>query len=240
MAGCPVEERDEKGRRRLTGGKKSKRGTPQGGVISPLLANIYMHRYIKAFRRYGLDKRFGAVLVCYADDLVVLCRHDAQEVLRITRGWMEQMGLELNEEKTCLRNGLKEHFDFLGYTFGPFCHRANGKRYLGAKPSKKAEKRLRQLVRETLRPGNMDPWEDVAARLNKTLRGWANYYSYGSQSKVRRSGDHYVEERVRHFHRRRMKLEGRGTRLIPAEKVFGGLGVLSLQKLPRKKYAHAL
>jgi len=236
----PVEEQDEKGRRKLTGGKKSKRGTPQGGVISPLLANIYMNRYLGAFRKHGLDRRFGAVLVNYADDFVILCRHGAEEVLRITKAWMEQIGLELNEEKTVIRNGREEHFDFLGYTFGPFYYPPTGDRYLGAMPSQKSAKRLRQLIRGTLRPGNMDPWEDVVARLNRTLKGWANYYCYGSQSKTRGSIDHYVEERVRHFHCRRMKHKGLGTRQFPREKVFGDLGVLSLQKLPRKKYAHAL
>lgn len=96
----PIEETDEKGRKRYTGGKKSKRGTPQGGVISPLLANIYMHRYIKAFKRHGLDRKYGAVLVSYADDFVVLCRRGAEEVLEITKQWMQAIGLELNLDKT--------------------------------------------------------------------------------------------------------------------------------------------
>lgn len=236
----PVEKRDEKGRRKLTGGKKSKRGTPQGGVISPLLANIYMHRYIKAFRGYGLDKRYGAVLVTYADDLVVLCRSRAEEVLKITRGWMKQMGLELNEEKTVIRNGHEEHFDFLGYTFGLFCHPPTGSMYLGAMPSKKAEKRLRQKIKGLLCPGNKDPWDVVVAELNRILRGSANYYSYGSVFKMRRRVDYYVEERVRNFHRRRRKLKSRGTNQIPMERVFGELGVLSVRSLPRRKYANAL
>jgi RNA-directed DNA polymerase len=77
---APVEETDERGHRRLSGGKRATRGTPQGGVASPLLATIYMHRYIKAFRKSGLDRRHGAVLVTYADDFVVLCRHGADEV----------------------------------------------------------------------------------------------------------------------------------------------------------------
>jgi RNA-directed DNA polymerase len=79
----PVEETDEKGHRRLSGGKKATRGTPQGGVASPLLANIYMHRFIKAFRLYGLEQRYGATLVTYADDFVIMCRHGADEVLEL-------------------------------------------------------------------------------------------------------------------------------------------------------------
>jgi RNA-directed DNA polymerase len=115
----PVEERDKKGSRRRTGGKKTTRGTPQGGVVSPLLANIYMHRFIKAFRKYDLDAKYGAELVNYADDFVVLCRGNAQQVLAIIRGWMTRIGLVVNETKTSVRDARREHFDFLGYTFGP-------------------------------------------------------------------------------------------------------------------------
>ena len=101
---APVVETDEKGNRRVSGGKKATRGTPQGGVASPLLANIYMHRFIKAFRQHGLDRRYGAVLVNYADDFVILCRHGAAEVLETTRRWMTRIGLTLNEDKTRLRD----------------------------------------------------------------------------------------------------------------------------------------
>ena len=108
------------------------------GVISPLMANIYMHRFIKAFRKYGLDRRYGAVLVTYADDFVVLCRHGAGEVLDTTRRWMTSIGLALNDTKTRVCNARCESFDFLGYTFGPMYSPRTGGRYNGARPSKKA------------------------------------------------------------------------------------------------------
>jgi len=236
----PAQETDKRGRKKLSGGKKAKRGTPQGGVISPLLANIYMHRYIKTFRRCGLDKKYGAVLVTYADDLVVLCRRKPEQVLEITGRWMEQMGLCLNPEKTVIRDAGEEHFDFLGYTFGPLYLPAGGMRYLGAMPSKKAARQIRENVRGLLCRGNTEPWEIVVVQLNKKLRGWANYFSYGSLTKVRRGVDLYVEGRVRHFLRRRTKIAGRGTKAFPADRVFGELGVLSVLQLPRKRYAHAL
>ena len=172
----PVEERDERGNRRMSGGKKANRGTPQGGVISPLLSNIYMHRYIKAFRKHGLDEKYGAVLVNYADDFVVLCRSNARQVLEVTRRWMKSIGLSLNEEKTCVRNAGREPFDFLGYTFGPMYSPRTGGRYNGAAPSKKAIKRIKESIRERLRPGNQAPWMEVVAALNRTIRGWANYF----------------------------------------------------------------
>jgi RNA-directed DNA polymerase len=109
---APVEETDERGHRRMSGGKKANRGTPQGGVASPLLANIYMHRFIKAFRKYGLDGQYGAVLVTYAGDFVVLCRHGAAGVLERTRRWMTSIGLALNETKTRVCDARREPSTF--------------------------------------------------------------------------------------------------------------------------------
>lgn len=235
----PVEERDERGRKRYTGGKKSTRGTPQGGVISPLLANIYMHRYIKAFRKHGLDKRHHAELVNFADDFVVLCAKDAQGALETTRRWMTSMGLRLNETKTRICNAWDESFDFLGYTFGPRYWPVNGRRYPAAMPSKKAVKRLQEKVRGHLSPGNHEPWPEVVRTLNRILRGWANYFSYGSLSATRHGVDRVVYDRVRRFLQRRHKVRGRGTRQFPWQRVFGELGVLSIQTLPQMKRVQA-
>jgi RNA-directed DNA polymerase len=112
---APVEVRDARGRPHLTGGKTAKRGVPQGGVLSPLLSVLYMHRFIKAFRKAELDRRFGAVLVVYADDFVVLCQREAHKVLEIIRRWFTTMGLELNERKTSVKQARTEAFDFLGF-----------------------------------------------------------------------------------------------------------------------------
>jgi RNA-directed DNA polymerase len=237
---APVEERDGEGRRRYTGGKKSTMGTPQGGVISPLLANIYFHRYIKAFRKYGLSERFGAVLVNYADDFVLLCRRQAPEVLSITREWMKRIGLALNEKKTRIVNAQQKAFDFLGYSFGPRHTKKDGRWYLGAYPSKKAIRRLKEKVRKVLKPGNQAPWPFVAKLLNPVLRGWGSYFSYGSVWGARASVDRHVAERVRHFLRRRSgSKKGRGLKQCLPSRVFGELGVLKTQDLPRVRNAHA-
>lgn len=231
---APVAQPDGKGTMRPNGGKKSTKGTPQGGVISPLLANIYFHRYIKAFRKYELDDRYGAVLVNYADDFVVLCRHGAQQVVSITRQWMQRIGLSLNESKTRVVNARKESFDFLGYTFGPRYTKKDGRWYLGAYPSKRALKRLREKVRQVLKPGNQAPWPAVARHLNPILRGWGSYFSYGSVWDARVSADRHVAERVRHFMRRRGgNKKGRGLRKCPPSRVFGELGVLRTRDLPK-------
>jgi len=167
---APVVETDEKGNRRMSGGKKATRGTPQGGVASPLLANIYMHRFIKAFRQHGLDRRYGAVLVSYADDFVILCRHGAAEVLETTRRWLTRIGLTLNEGKTRLLDARCDAFDFLGYTFGPMYSPRTGGRYNGVRPSKRAVASIRDAIGQRLRPGNQAPWEDVVRTLNRTRR----------------------------------------------------------------------
>jgi RNA-directed DNA polymerase len=227
----PVEETDERGNRRMTGGKGSRMGTPQGGVISPMLANIYMNRFLRVFVERGKDREFAARLVNYADDFVILSRGRAKEALEWTRRVMAAIGLSLNETKTCIRNGRKEHFDFLGYTFGPERHRKDGRWYLGAKPSKRAVRRLKEKVRVQLRSSNKSPLPDVVRALNRLLGGWARYFNYGSIFVAYRSVDSHVYERMRNFLRRRHKVSTRGTRAFGWDRVFGSLGVVSLGAL---------
>jgi RNA-directed DNA polymerase len=236
----PVEETDERGNRRMTGGKGSRMGTPQGGVISPLLANIYMNRFLRVFVERGKDREYAARLVNYADDFVILSRGRAKEALEWARRVMAAIGLSLNETKTCVRNGRREHFDFLGYTFGPDRHRKDGHWYLSAKPSKKAVRRLKEKVRAQLRPSNLDPLPGVVRALNRLLRGWANYFSHGSTFIAYRSVDSHVYERMRNFLRRRHKVSTRGTRVFGWDRVFGSLGVISLGARRRGRIAVSL
>jgi RNA-directed DNA polymerase len=224
---APAVETDAGGNRRMSGGKKTTRGTPQGGVASPLLANLYMHRFIKAFRKYGLDRQYDAVLVTYADDFVILCRHGAAEMLDTTRRWMTGIGLALNEDKTRLRDARCESFDFLGYTFGPMYSPRTGGRYNGVRPSKKAVASVKAAIRQRLRPGNQAPWEEVVRALNRTVRGWLAYFSYGTVTKARHDVRLHLYHTVRRFLRRRHKLAGSGYRRFPMPVVFGELGVLS-------------
>ncbi len=112
---APIEEQDGEGTRRMSGGKSNTRGTPQGGVASPLLANIYMNRFLKHWRRTGCGEAFRAHVVAYADDFVILSRGHAAEALAWTKAVMTKLGLTLNEAKTSVRNARQECFDFLGY-----------------------------------------------------------------------------------------------------------------------------
>jgi RNA-directed DNA polymerase len=228
---APVEERDDKGNRRMTGGKKSSCGTPQGGVASPMLANLYMNRFLKYWRITERDKAFQAQVVNYADDFVILTRQHAEEARNWTGNVMTHLRLTLNEAKTKLRDARRESFDFLGYTFGPHHYRKDGHWYLGASPSKKSVARLRRKVNEVLVPGNKGAWPEVRDRLNGILLGWSSYFSYGTRLQAYRAVDNHVAERVRYFLRQRQHVPTRGTRILANDIIFGSLGVLRLRRV---------
>src|SRR3954454_5164392 len=116
---APVEETDPDGRRRMSGGKPSPCGVPQGGVISPLLANRYMNRFLRHWRNQGCGDAYKAHVVNYADDFVILSRGRAAEALAWPRQVMTRLGLTINETKTAVIDARQEHFDCLGYSFGP-------------------------------------------------------------------------------------------------------------------------
>jgi len=226
----PVEERDGDGTRRVSGGKSNSCGTPQGGVASPLLANIYMNRFLKHWRLSKRGEAFRAHVISYADDFVILSRGRAEEALTWTKAVMMKLGLTLNEAKTSVKNARKESFDFLGYTLGPQRYRKDGHWYLGASPSKKSVQRVKTKIGDVLKPGNMGAWPTVRDRLNRLLIGWSAYFGYGTRLQAYRAIDHYVYDGVRHFLVRRHNVQGRGTRRFSRADVFGELGVLLLKR----------
>jgi RNA-directed DNA polymerase len=225
----PVTEWDDNGKRHVMGGRHSTCGTPQGGVISPLLANIYMNRFLKHWRRSRRGEAYQAQIVNYADDFVILSRGSAAQALNWTRNVMTRLGLTLNEAKTTLKNARQERFDFLGYTFGPYRHRKYGYGYLGASPSQKSVARVRESVRDLLTRQNLRPWPEVRDQLNRVLRGWAAYFCYGTRLMAYRAVDNFVPQRVRAFLCARHKIAGRGTREFPDAMIFQRLGVLRLR-----------
>src|SRR5271167_815977 len=222
---APVETTDGDGRRRMEGGKASRHGTPQGGVISPLVANLYMNRFLKHWRRSGKGEAWQAHVINYADDFVILSRGHAAEALAWTDRVMTRLGLSLNRTKTRLCDARRERFDFLGYSFGPHCFRQTGRWFIGASPSKKSVQRLKDRVGTILVPGNMGPWEEVRGTLNRLLRGWCGYFSPGSHYATDRVIEARLYDRVRNFLARRRKLPTRGTRHISMSAAFGELGL---------------
>jgi RNA-directed DNA polymerase len=236
---APVEQRDGDGTR-MSGGKSSICGTPQGGVASPLLANIYMNRFLKHWRLTERGEAFRAHVVSYADDFVILSRGRAEEALAWTKAVMTKLGLTLNEAKTSVKNARQESFDFLGYTLGPRHFPNGGRWYLGAAPSKKSVQRIKAKVSDLLTPGNKSSWPRVCERLNRLLGGWAAYFSHGSLAPAYQAVDRHVYDRVCGFLRKRHKAPGRGTKLFLREAVCGEQGVLQLNSVRKVSLPCAL
>lgn len=230
----PVEMTGGDGRRRMEGGKASTRGVPQGGVISPLVANLYMNRFLKHWRRSGRGEAWQAHVINYADDFVILSRGHAAEALAWTDRVMTRLGLSLNRSKTCLRDARQERFDFLGYSFGPHCFRQTGRGFMGASPSKKSVQRLKDKVGAILVPGNMGRWEEVRAQLTRLMRGWGGYFSPGSHYVTDRAIEAHIYDRVRSFLVRRHKMPPRSIGPFTMEAVFGKLGVPRLRHCRRQ------
>jgi RNA-directed DNA polymerase len=181
---APVEEIDERGRRhRTTRNKDEGRGSPQGSPLSPLLANVYMRRFVRGWKSLGHEQRLEARIVNYADDFVICCRGRAEEAMEAMRGMMARLKLTVNESKTRLCRVPGETFDFLGYTFGRYYSPRTGRPYLGLRPSAKKVARLRAEIRElTDRRYLREDVEAVVGRLNLKLRGWSNYFRLGTVS----------------------------------------------------------
>lgn len=223
-----VAERDRTGNWRYTGSQE--KGTPQGGVISPLLANLYMNRFLKYWRLQGKGKQWRAHIVAYADDFVILSRGSAKESLDWTQRVMSRIGLTLNEQKTSIRDAWTEEFDFLGYTFGIRYSMWNGKPFLTARPSKKGIQRLTSKVYDQLRPREKGCWEEVCNRLNAQLRGWSQYFNQGMIARAYQIVNNYVEQRVRRFLSQRSRHSTQGTRRFPSQMIYGKLGVYRLAR----------
>ena len=130
------------------------RGTPQGGVASPLLANIYMNRFLKHWRLTGCGEAFRAHVVAYADDFVILSRGRAAEALAWTKAVMTKLGLTINEAKTSLKEARQERFDFLGYSFGPHCVQGERQMVSGREPVQEERATVQDKVGDLLVPGN--------------------------------------------------------------------------------------
>jgi group II intron reverse transcriptase/maturase len=234
---APAEESDRKGHvYRTTRNKDEGRGSPQGAPLSPLLANIYMRRFVLGWKTLGHEQKLEARIVNYADDFVICCRGTADQAMTVMRSMMSRIKLTVNETKTHICKVPTETFDFLGYTFGRCYNPKTGRAYLGSRPAKaKVQKLCKSLTDLTTRKTLQQDPEEIVGRFNSRLRGWANYFCLGSVSKAYRAVERHAAGRLRKWLCRKHKVPGQGTARFPDEYLFQTMGLVQLTCLPRRQ-----
>lgn len=232
---APVDETDKRGHvHRTTRNKDEGRGTPQGAPLSPLLANLYMRRFVLGWKTLGHERTLQARIVNYADDFVICCRGTAEQAMSAMRRMMERIKLTVNETKTKRCSVPEQTFDFLGYTFGRCYSPKTGRAYIGTRPSQKKVRKICESISEqTERKKAGQETARLVASLNRKLRGWANYFRLGPVSPAYRAVDHHVLKRLRRWLCKKHKQPGRGTTRFPDQYLYQTLGLIRLPQRTR-------
>ena len=210
--------------------RRKKRGTPQGGVISPLLANLYFRRFLLAWQLHGHQEQLDAYVVNYADDFVICCRPgNAAVALAKMEALMTRLGLEVNKAKTRIARLPEQSFDFLGYTVGGF-HGKDGRIYIGTRPSQKAVRSLLKRIHERTTPQwYADTPLSTVERISTLLRGWCGYFNQGPIMATRERIRRYTEVRLRRWLMRRSGFTGTGLKRFPAKYLHETLGLYDVR-----------
>ena len=239
---APVMGENERGKTACVGGGKgNRRGTPQGGVISPLLSNLYLHLMDRIWQRHELARKLQAKLVRYADDFVVLCRKDVATPLDIVRQILERLELQLNESKTRIVDANKEGFHFLGFELKMNVGTKGG-RYPHVQPEKQAVEKVKTRIKAiTARNRTGIPINDVVRDINRTLRGWSGYFHYRNSTAVFQKVKRHAEDRLRIHLRKRHKVTDWKTAMIrfPRRVLYERYGLYKMSTVAGWKMAHA-
>lgn len=230
---APVEETDKRGnKKQTTRNRDEKRGIPQGSPVSPLLSNIYMRRFVLGWQKLGYAERYKARIVNYADDLVICCSGNAFEAMQAMRQLMGRLRLTINEEKTHYCRVPRQHFDFLGYTFGRYYPPYSGRAYLSARPSKRSVRRQIESIREkTAKRRTLLPAEQIVTELNDGLRDWANYFALGPVEDAYRAIESYVTRRLRRWLCIKHETRGSGCYRFTDQYLHDTLGLVRIRDL---------
>jgi RNA-directed DNA polymerase len=241
---APVIEEDDSGvKRTVGGGKANRKGTPQGGVISPLLSNCYLHILDRIWHRRDMKGRLQAHLVRYADDFVVMCRKDVEEPLQVVRHVLDRLGLSLNEAKTHIVDATQASFNFLGFTIQMSQGARTGKPYPNVRPADKSLKKIKAKLTElTGRNLTAIALGDLVGNVNRSLRGWANYFHYRNSSVVMSKVRQHAEDRLRTHLMKRHKIQNRRAALcrFPRRDLYERYGLYKLPMTAGWRSAHAL
>lgn len=241
---APVMGEDDNGvKKTVGGGKANRKGTPQGGVISPLLANCYLHILDRIWQRRRLKGKLQAHLVRYADDFVVMCRKDVEEPLNVVRHVLERLDLSLNEAKTQLVDAAQTSFNFLGFTIQMSQGAGTGKSRPNVRPTDKSLKKIKTRLTElTGRELTAIPLGDIVGNVNRSLRGWANYFHYRNSSLAMSKVRNHAEQRLRIHLMKRHKVKDRGTglRRFPSADLYGRYGLYKVPAVAGWRSAHAV
>jgi hypothetical protein len=195
-----------------------------------------MRRFLLGWKAKGYEASLQAYIVNYADDFVICTRDHACEALEAMRDLMQRLKLTVNEKKTRCCQLPGETFTFLGYTFGQCYSRRTGRDYLSPYPSdKKVQSLCREVSALTARRTVGRGTQEVVAKLNEKLRGWADYFSLGPVVHVYEVVTKHVRRRLRRWLCKKHKVKGRGYGRYPNEYLHDRLGLLDLTERPRHR-----
>ena len=181
---APIEERDADGTRRMSGGKGNTLGTPQGGVASPLLANIYMNRFLKHWRQSGAGEAFRAHVVAYADDFVILSRGRAAEALTWITEAMTKLGLTHQRGEDLAERRPQGALRLPRLLVRSPLVQEERQVVPGREPVQEERAAIQDQGRRPAGACNVEPWDEVCDQLNSMLLGWSDYFSYGTTAGV--------------------------------------------------------